>query len=47
MCKTENIKVGIKLLDFASHRGKSVAKLTDGREIVVPLSFFPDIKNSV
>ena len=32
-------------MDFKSRRGKFVAKLTDGREIVIPVSFFPDIKN--
>lgn len=44
MCKISNIKVGIKSLDFVSHRGKLAAILTDGREIIVPMSFFPDIK---
>ena len=33
MCKMKGINVGIKKL------------LTDGREIILPLSFFPDIKN--
>lgn len=45
MCKIKDINVGIKKLDFNSCRGKLVAYLTDGREIIVPLSFFPDIKN--
>lgn len=44
MCKNPNVKVGIKNLDFVSHRGKLAASLTDGREIIVPVSFFPDIK---
>lgn len=44
MCKIPNVKVGIKSLDFVSHRGKLAASLTDGREIIVPVSFFPDIK---
>ncbi len=40
----DNVKVGIKKLDFTSYRGKMAAFLTDGREIIVPLSFFPDIR---
>ena len=44
MCKNRNIKTGIKRLDFVSHRGKMMVYLTDGRQILVPLSFFPDIK---
>lgn len=45
MCKIKGINVGIKKLDFTEHRGKMTAYLTDGREIILPLSFFPDIKN--
>lgn len=45
MCKMNDINVGIKKLDFTGHRGKMAVYLTDGREIIVPLSFFPDIKN--
>ncbi len=44
MCKIDGVKVGIKKLDFANFRGKIAAYLTDGREIIVPLSFFPDIR---
>lgn len=44
MCKDKNIKVGIKKLDFSLIKGKILAFLTDGREIIVPVSFFPDIK---
>ena len=44
MCKNRKIKTGIKRLDFVSHRGKMMVYLTDGRQILVPLSFFPDIK---
>lgn len=44
MCRLQNVKSGIKSLDFVSHRGKMSAKLSDGREIIVPLSMFPDIK---
>ncbi|MBO5182604.1 MAG: hypothetical protein J6B92_12095 [Paraprevotella sp.] len=39
-----DVNVGIKKLDFTAKRGKMTVYLTDGREIVVPLSFFPDIK---
>lgn len=45
MCKMENVKVGIKDMNFTEKRGKIVATLTDGRIIIVPVSFFPDIKN--
>lgn len=44
MCKMTDVNVGIKKLDFTEQRGKMVVYLTDGREIIVPLSFFPDIK---
>ncbi len=44
MCKIPQIKIGIKKLDFTSHRGKMAALLTDGREVIVPLSLFPDIR---
>ncbi|MBO5466824.1 MAG: hypothetical protein IKK92_02270 [Prevotella sp.] len=44
MCKLENVKVGIRDLNFTAHRGKMLVRLTDGREIIVPVSFFPDIK---
>lgn len=44
MCKNDNIKVGISKLDFTSHRGKMLICLSDGRHVLVPLSFFPDIK---
>lgn len=45
MCKMKDINVGIKKLDFTDYRGKMAVYLTDGREIVLPLSFFPEIKN--
>lgn len=44
MCKNDKISIGIKKLDFASYRGKMLVCLTDGRQVIVPLSFFPDIK---
>lgn len=39
-----DVNIGIKKLDFTGQRGKMAVYLTDGREIIVPLSFFPDIK---
>ncbi len=39
----ENITLGIKKLDF-TRRGKMIVFFTDGRELIVPISFFPDIK---
>lgn len=44
MCKIKETSVGIKRLDFSEHRGKLCAVLTDGRVILVPISFFPDIQ---
>ena len=44
MCKIKGETVGIKDMDFKSRRGKMTVRLTDGREIIVPVSFFPDIK---
>ena len=44
MCKMKDVHVGIKEMNFTAYRGKMYVKLTDGREIIIPLSFFPDIK---
>ncbi len=44
MCKMPNVKIGIKNMDFTSRRGKFSVSLTDGREIIVPVSMFPDIQ---
>lgn len=44
MCKVKGVNVGIKDIVFTSHRGKMAVRLTDGREIIIPVSFFPDIK---
>ena len=41
----KDVNIGIKNIDFKSHRGKMSVKLTDGREVIVPISFFPDIKH--
>ncbi len=45
MCKMANVNLGIKDLDFSSKNGKIIAQLSDGRVVIVPVSFFPDIKN--
>lgn len=39
-----NLQTGIKSLDFNSYRGKMAVSLTDGREMIVPIGMFPDIK---
>ena len=44
MCKMKDVNLGIKDLNFTAHRGKMLARLTDGREVLIPVSFFPDIK---
>ena len=41
MCKMKDVNVGIKKLDFTGYRGKMVVYLTDGRELIVPLSPAP------
>ena len=45
MCKMKDVKFGIKKLDFTKIRGKMAVSFTDGREIIIPLSFFPDIQH--
>ncbi len=45
MCKIKGVTIGIRDLDFTSHRGKMLVRLTDGREVIVPVSFFPDIQH--
>lgn len=44
MCKNNAIKVGIKNLDFGKAKGRMLVSLSDGREVSVPVSLFPDIK---
>ena len=49
MCKFKDTTLGIKKLDFNVKRvnvkrGAMAAYLTDGREIIVPVSMFPEIK---
>ena len=44
MCKLKDTDLGIKKLAFGEKRGKMAVYLTDGREILVPISLFPEIK---
>ena len=44
MCKFTDTKLGIKKLDFNEKRGKMAVYLTDGREVIVPVGLFPEIK---
>ena len=44
MCKFKDTNLGIKKLDFRVKRGAMAVYLTDGREVIVPVSMFPDIK---
>lgn len=44
MCKFKDTNLGIKKLDFGVKRGAMAVYLTDGREVIVPISMFPDIK---
>ena len=41
----KSLQRGIKKLDFKMKRGAMAANLTDGREIIEPVSMFPDIKH--
>ena len=40
MCKYKDTNLGIKKLDFKGKRGTMAVYLTDGREIIVPISTF-------
>ncbi len=44
MCRLKDTNLGIKRLDFNVKRGAMAVFLTDGREVIVPVSMFPDIK---
>lgn len=44
MCKNNDIKTGIKKLDFTLCRGKMAVYFSDGRIVIVPLALFTDIK---
>ena len=45
MCRINNITTKITDLDFTRKRGKMAVYSSDGREMIVPLSLFPDIKS--
>ena len=45
MCKYKDTTLGIKKLDFNVKRGAMAVLLTDGREVIVPVKMFPEIKN--
>lgn len=45
MCKFKDTTLGIKKLDFNVKRGAMAAFLADGREVIVPVKMFPEIKN--
>ena len=44
MCKYKDTTLGIKKLDFNVKRGAMAVFLTDGREVIVPVKMFPEIK---
>ncbi|MDE6547643.1 MAG: hypothetical protein K2L22_01470 [Muribaculaceae bacterium] len=44
MCRYTDTILGIKKLDFNEKRGKMAVYLTDGREVIVPVGLFPEIK---
>ena len=45
MCIYKDTTLGIKKLDFNVKRGAMAVFLTDGREVIVPVKMFPEIKN--
>jgi len=45
MCKYKDTDLGIKKLDFGQKRGMMAVYLTDGREVLVSVGMFPDIKS--
>ena len=44
MCRLKDTDLGIRKLAFGEKRGKMAVYLSDGREVLVPISLFPDIK---
>ena len=44
MCRFKDTNLGIKKLDFSEKRGMMAVYLTDGREVLVPVGLFPEIK---
>ncbi len=45
MCKYKDTTLEIKKLDFNVKRGAMAVFLTDGREVIVPVKMFPEMKN--
>ena len=45
MCRFKDTTLGIKKLDFNEKRGMMAVYLTDGREVLVPIGLFPEIKH--
>lgn len=45
MCKYKDTTLEIKKLGFNVKRGAMAVFLTDGREVIVPVKMFPEIKN--
>ena len=43
MCRFKDTDLGIKKLDFGVKRGAMAVYLSDGREVIVPVSMFPFI----
>lgn len=44
MCRFKDTNLGIKKLDFNEKRGMMAVYLTDGREVLIPVGLFPEIK---
>lgn len=44
MCRYKDTNLGIRKLDFSEKRGMMAVYLTDGREVIVPVGLFPEIK---
>ena len=44
MCRLKDTDLGIRKLAFGEKRGKMAVYLSDGREVLVPISLVPDIK---
>lgn len=44
MCRFKDTNLGIKKLGFGEKRGVMTVYLSDGREVLVPVRLFPEIK---
>lgn len=44
MCRFKDTNLGIKKLGFVEKRGMMTVYLSDGREVLVPVRLFPEIK---